>query len=60
MLGSHYFEPLGANSLSKNTLSTLRIPTQTSRNAGPSRHAALGMSLSLAGLKAGLSRGEIG
>ncbi len=36
------------------------IPTQTSRNAGPSSHAALGMSLSLAGLKAGVSRGELG
>jgi hypothetical protein len=35
-------------------------PRQTSRNAGRGRHAALRASLSLAGLKAGVSRGEMG
>jgi hypothetical protein len=33
---------------------------QTSRNASPGKHAALRASLSLAGLKASVSRGEIG
>jgi hypothetical protein len=33
---------------------------QTSRNAGSGRHARLRVSLSLAGLKAGVSREEIG
>jgi hypothetical protein len=36
------------------------IPWQTSRNANRGRHARLPVSRSLAGLKAGLSRGEIG
>jgi hypothetical protein len=35
-------------------------PWQTSRNAHSGRHARLPVSLSLAGLKAGVSRGEIG
>jgi hypothetical protein len=35
-------------------------PWQTSRNANHGRRARLGVSLSLAGLKAGVSRGEIG
>jgi len=34
-------------------------PLQTSRNAGRRRHAALRVALSLAGLKAGVSRGEL-
>jgi hypothetical protein len=34
-------------------------PRQTSRNAGRGRHARRGVSLSFAGLRAGVSRGEI-
>jgi hypothetical protein len=40
--------------------SHLITPWQTSRNASRGRHAKLRVSLSLAGLKAGVSRGEIG
>jgi len=37
-----------------------RTPLQTSRNADRGKHPALRASLSLAGLKAGVSRGEVG
>jgi IS30 family transposase len=48
------------NQRPRQTLGFSTPPWQTSRNAGRGRHARLRVSLSLAGLKAGVSRGEIG
>jgi hypothetical protein len=56
-------DPNGGNSITGHPYSIPKsdptTPRQTSRNAGRGRHARLRVSLSFAGLKASVSRGEI-